>query len=342
MATQRIQLGYGLITCQRHPDNDNGWAPLYAEALDLASAAEAAGLDSVWVSEHHFVDDGHAPSLLVLLAAMAARTSTIRLGTALLLAPFYDPLRLIEDAATVDQISGGRLTLGLGLGWRDEEFEAFGVKQSERVRRLVEMIAYARQAWSGSPVELLDGRARPVVTPGPNQEAGPPLWIGALVEPAVRRAGKIADGFMATDASPADLAEQIGWAREEHARAGRTTPFSVALHLPTLCHRDGVSWDDAVDHVRYPDWKYEDMYDARSYAGPLRRPPEHDESASARMRETSIVGSPREVADRIREYADAAGGDLHMIARSYFPSMTPELRSQSLEALGDVARLLRE
>jgi hypothetical protein len=82
----RISLGYGLVTCQRHPDHDEGWTPLYAEALELAATAEEVGLDSIWVSEHHFVDDGHLPSLLVLLGAMAARTR-VTLGTALLLAP---------------------------------------------------------------------------------------------------------------------------------------------------------------------------------------------------------------------------------------------------------------
>ena len=97
-----IELGYGLVTCQRHPDQDAGWTPLYAEALELAELSEACGLASIWVSEHHFVGDGHLPALLPMLAAMAARTTRIKVGTALLLAPLYDPLRLIEDAHVVD------------------------------------------------------------------------------------------------------------------------------------------------------------------------------------------------------------------------------------------------
>ena len=335
-----IELGYGLVTCQRHPDHDAGWPALYAEALDLASAVEDAGLASIWVSEHHFVGDGHLPSLLPLLAAMAARTSRITVGTALLLAPLYDPLRLVEDANVVDQISAGRLVLGLGLGWRDEEFEALSVPQSERVKRLVEFIRIARQSALDLPVDLPDERARPYITPSSAQNGGVPMWIGALAEPAIRRAGRLSDGFMATEVTPAELAEQVSWARQEYVISGRQTPFRISLHLPTLCHVDGVDWDSAKDSLAYPNWKYEDMYSARSDSGPLGRPGPLMPDEEARLRETSIVGNPAEVAARIREYAEAAGGNLHMIARSYLPSLTAQQRSEAVQALSEVNKIL--
>lgn len=336
----RISLGYGLVTCQRHPDHDEGWTPLYAEALELAVTAERVGLDSVWVSEHHFVDDGHLPSLLVLLAAMGARTERVTLGTALLLAPLHEPLRVVEDAAVVDQISGGRLVLGLGLGWRDEEFEALGVPVGERVARTRRFVEIARTVWQGEPVVVRDGVAEPWVTPSPVRAGGPPLWIGALAEPAIRRAGRIADGFMACEVTPDELAVQVGWAREERSRHGIESPLTVALHLPTLVHPDGVSFSDAADHLRYPDWKYGDMAEARTMSGPLAAAEPVDAEYLARLERTTIVGTPREAADRIREYADAAGGSLHMIGRSYLPSLAPAERADALRALGEVKRLL--
>src|SRR4051794_40967096 len=156
-----MRVGYGLITCQRHPADPRSDVELYADALSLAEEAEQRGFDSVWVSEHHFLDDAYMPSLLPVCAAIAARTRRIEIGTGVLLAPLIHPLRLAEDAATVDLISAGRLILGLGLGWRDEELEAFGVASRDRVRLLEESIAVLREAWG-------DGLAGGVpVTPKP-------------------------------------------------------------------------------------------------------------------------------------------------------------------------------
>ena len=156
-----LSLGFGLITCQRYPGDPRSDTELYAQALELAEQAEQGGLDSVWVSEHHFVDDGYLPSLLPLSAAIAARTRRVRVGTGLLLAPLHDPLRLAEDAAVTDLISGGRLTLGVGLGWREEEFAGLGVPLAQRVPRLVASLDTMRRAWRGDLVA--GGADRPAV-----------------------------------------------------------------------------------------------------------------------------------------------------------------------------------
>src|SRR5262249_20899211 len=159
-----ISLGFGLITCQRYPGDDRTDVQLYAQALDLAERAERLGLDSVWVSEHHFVDDGYLPAMLPMCAAIAARTERVRIGTGVVLAPRYDPRRLAEDAAVTDLIAAGRLILGIGLGWREEEFAGLGVSLTERVPRMIATIDTMRRAWRG---ELAPG-----VSPGPRQDPG--------------------------------------------------------------------------------------------------------------------------------------------------------------------------
>src|SRR5947207_3238683 len=144
-----VHIGIGLFTAQVPPGSDRSFTQEYREALDLVRLAETLGFDSAWVSEHHGAGDGYLASLLPTLAAFAAATEHIRLGTGVVLTPFHHPLRLAEDAAVVDQLSGGRLILGLGLAWREEEFRMFDVPIGERVARTVETIEVLRKAWTG-------------------------------------------------------------------------------------------------------------------------------------------------------------------------------------------------
>src|SRR3954447_12944960 len=109
------------------PQWRRGWQELYAQKLDRVVEAERLGLESVWLSEHHLFADGYLPQPLVFAAALAARTRRLRIGTAVLLAPLRTAIDVAEQAAVVDQLSGGRLELGLGAGYRVPEFAAYGV-----------------------------------------------------------------------------------------------------------------------------------------------------------------------------------------------------------------------
>ena len=132
-------LDIGILFMFRNPPfNSTDWASIYRHELDHAVAAETLGYDHVWLSEHHFVEDGYSPSVLPIAAAIAARTERVRIGTYVLLLPLHNPVRVAEDAATVDVISNGRFDLGMGLGYRPGEFTGMGISSKERGARLAE------------------------------------------------------------------------------------------------------------------------------------------------------------------------------------------------------------
>ncbi|MCD0453344.1 LLM class flavin-dependent oxidoreductase [Actinocorallia sp. API 0066] len=192
----RIGLWYDL----RNPEPSKlTFTELYASVLDQIAWAESLGIGSVWFSEHHFADDGYTPSPLVFAAAAAQRTTTIRLGTNLMLAPLHDPIRLAEDAATVSLLSGGRFDLGVGLGYRHTEYAAFGKSLGHRPSLFTEGVDIIRQAWSGQEVNAVGKRHNVTgVKVRPVPERPPRILVGGIAGPAVRRAAAIGDGFLST------------------------------------------------------------------------------------------------------------------------------------------------
>jgi len=191
---------YGLWYDFRNPDR---WRQeperFHSERLAQIADAEAAGFDSVWLTEHHFCDDGYTPSPMVLAAAIGARTRRMRIGTNLMLLPLHDPVRLAEDGATLSLITGGRFTLGVGSGYRQVEFDQFGRKLSHRPSLVEEGIEIIRRAWSGEPVRF-QGKRFTVgdvrVTPVPVHV--PDILLGGLMQRPIERAARIADGFLCT------------------------------------------------------------------------------------------------------------------------------------------------
>ena len=327
-----MRFGFGFITCQRYPGDARSDADLYAEALELAEEAEAAGFDSVWVTEHHFVDDCYMPSLLPVCAAVAARTQRIEIGTGVLLAPLHEPLRVAEDAAVVDLLSNGRFVLGLGQGWREEEFDGLRVPLRERVPRLRELISVCREAWS----DRLVASRGVYVTPKPARPGGPPIWMGAQTERAVRRAARLADGFIATMVTPKHFGRQVEWVREELDRHGRdASGFTISITAPTFCWDGDDAWERVRDHLYFYDWKFADMRDARARTGPSRPPPPITAERDAELRAQALVGRADQVAEQIAAFEEAAKTDIHYIARLYWPGLDRSVQSEVIRTFGE-------
>jgi probable F420-dependent oxidoreductase len=181
----------------------------FDETLSECERAEEAGFDSVWLGEHHN-NPVLYPAPLIGLAAVASRTRSIRLGTGVLLLPFYHPMMVAEEGAMVDMISGGRLILGVGAGYAPEEFAAFGYSLKERGSRLEESAALLNRLWTEENVTHRGKHFQmenATVAPRPVQRPRPPIWFGAWAEPALRRAARLGDAwFVGPSASLAEIA----------------------------------------------------------------------------------------------------------------------------------------
>jgi probable F420-dependent oxidoreductase len=330
-------LGFGLISAQLSPGDPRSWTDLYREALNLTVEAERLGYRSVWTTEHHFIDDGYMASLLPMSAAMAARTSSIEIGTGVMLAPLHHPLRLAEDAAAVQLISDGRFTLGLGLGWMPVEFEALGADLKRRGKAMDEILTILPKAWTGRPFSH-DGAVYrfPEVGVRPTPDIPIPIVIGGGAEPAVRRAARMAQGFF-SNASPARLAEQVAWATDELEKADRDPADFRWIYYTVMfpgSNRE-AAWEQARTHVHAMRWKYGDMEPSASRSGELPVPPPLSEKDENQLRKATLLGSGSDIAEQIAQIQNAVDVDLDIVARSYFPTLTYSEQVEVMEQLAE-------
>ena len=234
----------------------------YREALDMVSWADQRGFSGIVLSEHHGVDDGYMSSPVTLAGAMLARSSKLTCSISALLVNYHDPLRLAEDIACADIISGGnRLICIVGLGYRAEEFAMFGRDRSQRGIQAEETVRVLLAAWTG---EAFDYQGRVVrVTPKPLSEPHPLLLIGGSAEISARRAARLGLGFMPAIGDK-DLVKLY---YAEAARLGFEHPFAVVPRGPgmVIVSEDPErTWAEIganclYDAQSYASWQYPDQ-----------------------------------------------------------------------------------
>jgi probable F420-dependent oxidoreductase len=331
-----VHFGIGLFTGQVLPGTDRSFTQEYRETLALVRLAETLGFESAWVSEHHGAGDGYLPSLLPMLSAFAASTERILLGTGVMLTPFHHPLRLAEDAAVVDLLSGGRLILGLGLGWREEEFRMFGVPLRERVRRTVETVEILRRAWTGERFSF-DGRVysfdQVQVTPRPERPDGAvvPIWLGGMADAAIRRAGRLGDGYLRTRGGNVDSMREDAAAVDAAAReAGRSVELPFGQLQNVFVWEDSDAWEvvreGAQRHLGvYGGWAAGGDTPEKGY---LSEPPD-----DATLQFLTPSGRPEEVVRKLRPMIEAFGSrrDFHLVVRLQYPGMPFETSARAME-----------
>lgn len=330
--------GVGLYTGQRPTPHEptHGW---YDDLVPLAVAVEAGGFDALWVSEHHGLEDGYLPSPLLALAAVSAATTTLVLGTGLALAPLYHPLRLAEDAAVLDQLSHGRLVLGLGMGYAEAEYAAYGVDPSRRGARMADLLRFLRQAWSGKELSW-HGEAVDVdklrVTPVPRQAAGVPVWVGGYAAAAVRRAGELADGHVVGRGQPHIIAaatrDLLG------VRVPEDTSFTRAVNVTCVLDGPGGHAGSARDAFAYQQRSYEQMQAGREvYAGLVPDPSSRDLAEGGIDSYVQAAGTAEQLVEQLAGLLSPLQGwaNVHVVLRLLFPETSLPAQLERIAAFAE-------
>ena len=199
MSTQ-LPPRFGVCYDFRNPvDSGIAMPDLYAQALEQIEWLDQAGLDLIWFTEHHFIDDGYLPAWIPVASAAAARTSKVRFSSDICLLPFSNPVRLAEDLAVLDNISNGRVEVGLGMGYAPHEFAGFGIPVSRRVSLMDEGLDVLALAFSGERFSYTGKRYQfsdVQITPGYVQPGGPPMWVAAMSAAGARRAARVGAHFL--------------------------------------------------------------------------------------------------------------------------------------------------
>jgi alkanesulfonate monooxygenase SsuD/methylene tetrahydromethanopterin reductase-like flavin-dependent oxidoreductase (luciferase family) len=309
----------------------------WQRVLAWVDRAEGLALHSVWIPEMHFAP-GVATSPLLVLAACAARSRRLRLGTTSLLLPIRPPLRVAEEVAALDRLSQGRLILGLGRGFRAPLFDAFGIDVRTKRDRFDSALDLMLKRWAGEPVSLLGtpfdadddgGSAEDPDSARPLQAPHPPLAVAAFGRKGLLQAARRALPYLASPLEPLDLIEE-----------------NLAYHRENL-PADARSEDIVVPVMRTVYVASTDAEAARVYAGLEREtrasrrpqsvlPKAIARAAQADVSERVIVGTRNEVFDHVARYRDRLGMNL-LIARPQVANVSDAEREASLERLADLA-----
>jgi probable F420-dependent oxidoreductase len=329
-----MRIGLGLITCQTVAGDRRTWTDLYSEALQLCRLAENLGFDSVWTPEHHFFPDGYMSAPLTFAAAAVAVTTRLKVGQEIMLAPLYDPVHLAEEAATIDQISGGRLMLGVGTGWRREEFDVFAPSWDTRAHQLSECVRVLRGAFGDEPFTF-EGEFHTYrdlyVTPKPVQRPSVPILMGAYTDPGIRRAARLGDGYIVPfpGYEEADRRKELALATVRSA--GRDPEkFSFTFHQAFHVTDDCDAFEEALPHLHYMSAQLAQMGEAKGQVTPAV-PGVATREQIDRYRSSIIAGDPARAAEWVDTFRDHFGDDTILIARLYLPGLAFERQVRAIE-----------
>ena len=321
-----MAIKFGYMLDFRNPGFSGlGFSDFYAAMFRQIEFAEQAGLDSIWLTEHHFTDDGYLSAIMPTLAAVAARTRRMTVGTYVLLAPFYHPLRLAEDAAAIDVFSNGRLRLGIGMGYRAEEFDGFQVSRKTRLSRTLETIEIMKRAWTGERFSF-EGKHYSFqdvrVLPRPVSRPHPELLWGGMTPTAIERGAQMGLSF----ACNLGLRE-VTLYRDALRKHGKDPSAYSIVNSRIVYVADNAeqAWQDIGQAA---------MYQAELYGKWLSEASDGGQdwivADADRIKRNSVLGTATEVAERLSAII-AATPMTEMILNMQLPGLAPDKAMRSLE-----------
>ena len=325
---------FGIFLGTQHPETDDMSVRL-RDLREQVRMARAAGFDSIWAGQHFLADPMAMFQPMPLLGWLAADAEGMTLGTNILVLPLLNPVDVAEEAATLDHITGGRFVLGVGLGYRAAEDAVFGVTQKEKPGRMVESITLIRRLFREERVTF-EGRYYRVreahLSLRGVQTGGPPIWIAALVDAAVKRAGEYGDGWIITFyPSMKMLKPQMQLFRDAARSTGRAIPTEYPAIKEVFVAR---TREDAERQARpYIERKY------RTYAswGQDRFLPEEEKFDQPWERFAPgrfIVGDPETVIREIEWYERELGLN-HIIGRIQWPGLPQADALRCISLMGE-------
>ena len=323
----------GIYLNAQHPAGDDP-ARRFGEAVEQVRLIRALGFDSLWGGEHHATPGFHYFPLLPMLQRLAAEAEGLAIGTNLVLLPLHNPVEIAEVGAFLDVATGGRFTLGVGLGYRTEEFAIFGVPMAERVSRLTEGVEIIRRLWTEDAVShrgrhwTLDAVT---IRPRPLQRPRPPILVGSQVAAGIARAARIADGWLVVPVpTVAEFAAQAGAFAAARAAAGLPPSAHLCRLLEVVCAPDE---DTAVRRAApYLLDKYA-AYLSWGIPGITLDPGAGPEEQLRRLaRNRFALGSPEQVTEAL--LAQAKAGVTHATMRVSWPGMPQRDVLTGIELLG--------
>lgn len=304
---------------------------------DQAAKTEALGFHSFWLPENHFGEGNSIPAPFLLLAAASARTTKLKLGTGSYLLPIRHPIQMAEEVAVLDELSQGRVILGVGRGYQSGMFEVFQTPVNEKRKRFEDALEIMIAAWKGEPVgydvsprdsgSVCRGSAI-YLSPKPVQKPHPPVWVAAFGPKALKQAGRLGLPYLASPVETmASLEEKYDIHRASFKEAGRKKVDVIPVMRTVFVSREKSALRDVRKRLI-------------KEASELSRSPIASIRASAGQSadDWTIVGEPREVHEKILEYQERLGMTHLIASRGRLGSITAEEIETSIELLAEIVQ----